>query len=129
MGQPAVVAGDQVQGQCVGHQIPSPVGAPMPAPPLPFQAPLTVGLSTSVFVAGTPFAVVGSKGYNLPPHVGLHPSDPKMAPPLQEAQVVMGSSSVLVEGKAAAYTGCTVTGCLARAPMVNGSGSSVLVGP
>lgn len=128
MGQPAVVAGDQVQGQCVGHQVPSPVGAPVPAPPLPFAAPLTVGLATTVLIGGAPAAVVGSKGYNLPPHVGLHPSDPKLAPPLQEAVVTRGSATVQFEGKGAAYTGCTATACLVPLPVVTGSGSTVLVG-
>jgi uncharacterized Zn-binding protein involved in type VI secretion len=129
MGQPAVVAGDMVRGMCVGHQVPSPTGAPMPSPaPLPFSAPLTLGLATSVFIGGAPAAVQGSSGQNTPPHVGLHASDPKLAPPLQEAKVVMGSSSVLVEGKGAAYTGCTVTACLAPSAQVTGSATTVLVG-
>lgn len=128
MGQPAVKAGDRVQGICAGHQIPNPVGAPMPAPPMPFAAQLTLGLATSVLVAGSPAAVVGSKGYNTPPHVGLHPSDPKMAPILQEAAIVVGSATVLFESKGAGYTGCTATACLAPAPMVTGTAATVLIG-
>jgi len=128
MGQPAVKAGDQVQGVCAGHQIPSPVGAPMPAPPLPFAAPLTLNLATSVLIGGTPAAVVGTKGYNMPPHVGLHPSDPKLVPLTQEAAIAVGSASVLFESKGAAYTGCTATACLSPAPMVAGTTPSVLIG-
>ena len=128
MGQPAVKAGDQVQGLCAGHQIPSPVGAPMPAPPMPFAAQLTLGLATTVLVAGSPAAIVGSKGYNTPPHVGLHPSDPKMVPIMQEAAIVVGSATVLFESTGAAYTGCTATACLAPSPMVNGTAATVLIG-
>ena len=100
----------------------------MPSPPLPFSAPLTVSLATSVLVGGSPAAVTGSKGYNLPPHVGLHPTDPKMIPLMQEAAVVMGSATVLFESKGAAYTGCTATACLAPAPMVTGTAAAVLIG-
>jgi len=128
VGQPAVKAGDQVQGVCAGHQIPSPTGAPMPAPPLPFAAPLTIGLATRILVGGAPAAVTGSKGYNTPPHVGLHPSDPKLVPLTQEAAVVVGSATVLFEGKGAAYSGCTVTACLSATPQVTGTAATVLIG-
>jgi uncharacterized Zn-binding protein involved in type VI secretion len=128
MGAPAVVAGDKVMGVCAGHQIPSPVGAPMPAPPLPVSAPLTLGLAPTVLIGGKPAAVQGSSGYNMPPHVGLHPSDPKLVPLTQEAKVTRGSGTVQFEGKGAAYTGCTVTACMAPSAQVVGSGSTVLVG-
>lgn len=129
MGAPAVVLGDKVMGLCVGHQIPSPAGPPMPSPaPLPVSAPLTLGLATSVLVGGSPAAVQGSSGYNTPPHVGLHASDPKLVPLTQEGKVAVGSSTVQFEGKPAAYTGCTVTACLAPTAAVVGSGSTVLIG-
>lgn len=129
MGAPAVVMGDKVMGMCVGHLVPSPVGAPMPAPaPLPVSAPLTLGLSTTVLIGGKPAAVKDSSGYNLPPHVGLHPSDPKLVPTTQEAKVVVGSSTVQFDGKAAAYTGCTVTACIAPTAAVVGTGATVLIG-
>jgi len=123
-----VKAGDKVQGLCVGHQIPGPVGSPIPGPPMPVSAPLTLNLASSVLVGGSPAVVEGSKGYNLPPHVGLHPSDQKFAPTMQEASISSGSSTVLIEGKGAAYTGCTVTACMASAPMVTGTASTVLIG-
>jgi uncharacterized Zn-binding protein involved in type VI secretion len=74
-------------------------------------------------------AVVGSKGYNVPPHVGLHATDPKLIPVTQESVIVQASATVLVEGKGAAYGGCGATACLAPAPVVQGSASTVLVGP
>jgi uncharacterized Zn-binding protein involved in type VI secretion len=129
VGAPAVVMGDKVMGMCVGHLVPSPVGAPMPAPaPLPVSAPLTMGLSTTVQIGGKPAAIVGSSGYNTPPHVGLHPSDPKLVPVTQEAKVAVGSSTVLFDGQGAAYTGCTVTACIAPTAAVVGTGATVLVG-
>ena len=127
MGAPAVVLGDKVMGVCAGHQIPSPTGAPVPGPPMPLQAPLLQGLATTVTIGGKPAAVRGSSGYNTPPHVGLHPSDPKLVPTTQEAQVVAGSSTVTFDGKAAAYSGCSVTGCLASSAQVVGTGATVLV--
>lgn len=128
MGQPAVKLGDKVQAMCVGHQIPGPAGAPAPAPPLPFSAPLTQGLATTVLVEGQPAAVVGSSGYNLPPHVGLHPSDPKLVPVTQQAAIVSGSASVLFGGQPAAHSGSSATACLSPQPAVLGTGASVLVG-
>ena len=128
MGQPAVKANDQVQGLCAGHQIPGPVGSPIPGPPMPFMAMLTTGLATSVTIGGSPAAIEGSKGYNTPPHVGLHPSDSKFAPTMQEAEITKGSGTVLIESKGAAYTGCTATACMATSPMVMGTASTVLIG-
>ncbi len=127
---PAVVAGDRITGMCATHQIPSPVGAPMPSPaPMPFGAPLTTGLATKVLVGGKPMAVLGSSGLNMPPHVGLHATDPFMAPPMQKGQITGGSSKVLVEGKPAAYTGCPTITCFAIPGQLNGTGTKVMVAP
>ena len=103
MGAPAIVMGDKITGQCPIHMIPNPAtGAPQPAPPMPFSAPLTLNLSTTVMIDGKFAAVVGAQGVNTPPHVGLHPSDPFMAPPTQMGQVLQGSPTVLIDGKPAA---------------------------
>ncbi len=130
MGQMAVVMGDRIMGVCPVHQIPSPVGAPMPMGGLPFQSPLLQGLATSVRIGGKFAAVQGSNGLNTPPHVPpLHPSDPAAIPTQQKGQVVMGSATVRFDGKSAAYTGCTVTHCLPPIPgQVIGSGATVMIG-
>lgn len=129
MGTPAAVAGDRVVGTCVGHVVPSPTGAPVPAPPLPFTAPVAEGLATSVLIGGRPAVVVGSAGLNaLTPHVGLHPGDPFMAPPAQRTTVVVGSTTVLAEGRGLAPTGSRAQLCLAPAGTVQGSVTTVLVG-
>ncbi|HTS96575.1 MAG TPA: PAAR domain-containing protein [Streptosporangiaceae bacterium] len=129
MGTPAAVAGDQVTGTCLMHLIPNPAtGAPQPAPPLPFAAPVTVGLCRSVLIGGAPAAVVGGTGYNTPPHIGLDPADPFFAPPLQQAVITQGSTSVLLGGAPAARTGSQATCCARPAGTLAGSAASVLIG-
>lgn len=111
MGQP-IVSGDKVQATCSIHMMPDPAtGAPQPAGPLPFSAPLLTGLATTTTIGGKPAAVIGSGGMNTPPHVGLHPSDPFMAPPTQQAQIMTGSPNVLIEGKPAATSNSQATCC------------------
>lgn len=130
MGQPAVVMGDAIRGTCAIHQIPNPAsGVPQPAPPMPFNAPLMQGLATTVMIGNKPAAVAGSTGYNQPPHVGLHASDPYMAPPTQIGQVVAGSATVYFDGRPAAYTGCQVSQCAQVPAMLTGTAVTVLVGP
>ncbi len=129
MGQPAVVMNDNITGQCLNHQVPGPVGSPMPGPPFPFSAPITLGCEPSVLIGGKPAAVQGASGFNVPPHVGLHPADPHMAAPLQEGKIVMGSKSVLVGGKPAAFNGCESMICFGVPGQPIGSAADVLVGP
>lgn len=129
MGQPACVMGDKVTGTCAVHQIPNPAsGAPQPAPPMPFSAPLTQSLATTVLIGGKPAVVAGSSGLNTPPHVGLHPSDPFMVPTSQTANVVAGSTSVLFDGKPAARTGSTCTICAGVPGQLVGTATTVLIG-
>jgi uncharacterized Zn-binding protein involved in type VI secretion len=94
---------------------------------MPFNAPLTQGLAASVQIHGKPAAVQGSSGLNTPPHVGLHPSDPSMAPPAQQGRVLVGSTSVFFEGKPAAYTGCQVAMCAQIPGQIVGSATDVII--
>lgn len=129
MSKPAAVLGDRISGVCVGHQIPSPPGGnPGPAPPLPFSAPVTNQCATTVTVAGKPAVVAGAWGLNTPPHVGLHASDPAVAPPLQRGTVTGGSATVLIEGKPAARTGDPTTMCLGLPGQLAGTAATVLIG-
>jgi uncharacterized Zn-binding protein involved in type VI secretion len=121
--------GDKVTGTCAVHQVPNPAsGAPQPAPPMPFSAPMTQGLSTTVLIGGKPAVVAGSSGLNTPPHVGLHASDPFMVPTSQTGNVVAGSTSVLFDGKPAARTGSTCTICAGAPGQVVGTATTVLIG-
>jgi uncharacterized Zn-binding protein involved in type VI secretion len=129
MGQPAVVMGDKINGSCPVHMVPAPNGGSMPSPaPLPFSAPLTSGLAGTVTINGKAAAVQGSSGLNTPPHSGLHPSDPSIAPSSQKGEIVKGSTSVAFDGKAAAYSGCMVTECKGVPAQLSGTATSVLVG-
>jgi uncharacterized Zn-binding protein involved in type VI secretion len=125
--EPAAVMNDRITGQCLSHQIPSPSGAPQPAPPLPFSAPLSQALATTVLVGGKPAAVQASWGLNTPPHAGLHASDPHALPALQRGTVVSGSTTVFFAGTPAAKSGSSCTCCLEPGQLV-GSATSVLVG-
>jgi uncharacterized Zn-binding protein involved in type VI secretion len=127
MGAPAIVMGDQVQGVCGIHQVPSPVGNPMPGPPMPFSAPLTLGLCQTVLIGGKPAAVLGSSGYNTPPHVGLHASDPFLAPPMQIGRVVSGSLTVSFGGQPAASSSASASCCATPGTLVPTT-ATVLVG-
>jgi len=113
---------------CAGHQIPNPSsGAPQPGPPMPFSAPLNLGLEMTVLIDGKPAAVVGSNGLCTPPHVGLHPADPFMAPPTQMGTVTVGSPTVLIGGKPAARTGSTGTVCFGATGQVTGTAATVQI--
>ncbi len=119
MSAPPIVMNDQVTGMCPGHVIPNPAsGAPQPAGPLPFSAPLMTGLATTVTIGGLAAAVVGAQGYNTPPHVGLHPSDPFFVPTLQVGMVILGSPTVFIEGKPAATATGQATMCATPGSLV-----------
>jgi uncharacterized Zn-binding protein involved in type VI secretion len=112
MAQPLVM-GDKIQGQCAIHQIPNPAsGAPQPGPPMPFSAPLLMGLEPTVTIGGKAVAVMGSQGMNTPPHVGLHPADPCMVPNMQMGNVMSGSPTVTAGSKPIATTSSQVTMCM-----------------
>jgi uncharacterized Zn-binding protein involved in type VI secretion len=128
MGAPAIVMGDQIMGTCPIHQIPNPAtGIPQPAPPMPFAAPLTVGLCTTVLIGGKPAAVMGSSGYNTPPHIGLAPSDPFMVPTMEVGRIVTGSPTVMFGGQPAASAQSTCT-CCATPGQVTPTTMTVLIG-
>lgn len=128
MSLPAIVMGDAVIGACPIHQIPNPAsGIPQPAPPMPFNAPLTQGLATKVLIAGKPAAVIGSSGYNTSVHVGLHATDPFVVPTQQVGRILGGSATVQFEGKPAAKMTPPPMMCGTPGSIV-GSGATVLVG-
>ncbi len=106
-------------GTCPLHQIPNPAtGVPQPGPPMPFSAPVIQAVAPTVLIGGKPAAVMGSSGYNAPPHVGLHPSDPFMVPAMQVGRITSGSPTVLIEGKPAASISATCTLCMSPGTLV-----------
>ena len=129
MGTPAAVMGDQIMATCAIHLIPNPAtGAPQPGPPFPFSAPITLGTVETVLISGQPAAVVGSTGYNTPPHIGLDPSDPYMLPMAQVGQVMVGSMTVLIGGQPAATAEAQCAACAELPAQLQATATTVLIG-
>jgi uncharacterized Zn-binding protein involved in type VI secretion len=126
MGQPALVTGDKINGTCPSHLVPSASGT-QPAGPLPFSAPVTQGTIATVLIGGKPAAVVGSSGYNTPPHVGI--VDGAFASPTgQVGRITQGSATVLIGGKPAATAASMATLCASPATAAGPGVATVLIG-
>lgn len=110
MGLPAAKKGDQVLATDIHIQmIPSP-GGPVPTPlPSPFVGTIDGELSSDVNIAGMPAATVGSTATNTPPHIPT--AGPFQKNPANKATIRNGSSTVFINGKAAARTGDAATTC------------------
>ena len=110
MGQPAAKENDQVVGVDTHIvMIPSPSGQ-VPTPlPNPFSGKLDGELSEDVNIEGKAAATEGSTASNSPSHI---PSGGNFqSEPANKGTVTMGSSTVFINGKAAARTGDTVETC------------------
>ncbi len=130
MGQPAAKQGDRVVATDIHVvMIPSP-GGPVPTPlPHPFSGVVAGSLSGNVRVMGRPAATVGSTADNAPPHVPQ--GGPFQRPPSNRAQVIVGSPTVLINGKPAARNGDTALTCNDPADLPVGTvvaAGTVLVG-
>lgn len=110
MGMPAAKAGDRISASDIHiEMVPSP-GGPIPTPlPNPFMGTLSSDLSTDVFIEGAPAATVGSKALNTPAH--LPKSGPFQKPPTNQATVIAGSTTVMINGKPVARAGDTALTC------------------
>ena len=112
MGVPAAKANDQVLAVDT-HIVLVPAGPSLVPTPLPhpFSGKLTGSLATTVLVAGSAAAVVGSTADNSPPHTPTPPGTSFQSPPANKGTVQAGSATVKFGGKQAARTGDTVTTC------------------
>lgn len=110
MGQPAAKQGDQVIATDTHIiMIPSP-GGPIPTPlPHPFTGMLDGSLSTDVNIEGKAAAVQGSTATNTPSHIPQ--GGPFQKPPTNKSTIQLGSSSVFINGKAAARNGDKAMTC------------------
>jgi uncharacterized Zn-binding protein involved in type VI secretion len=89
--------------------IPSP-GGPVPTPlPHPFAGIIGGQLSSNVKVMGAAVATQGSTADNTPPHIPQ--GGPFQKPPSNKAQILSGSTSVLINGKPAARNGDPALTC------------------
>jgi uncharacterized Zn-binding protein involved in type VI secretion len=118
MGMPAAKMGDKIVALDT-HIIlvPAPPGPPVPTPiPHPFNGMIDSGCSTNVMIEGKPAATVGSIASNVPPHI---PSGggPFQVPPTNKGNIIMGSPTVMINGKPAARNGDTAMTCNDPAPL------------
>lgn len=120
MGQPAAKQGDKVVGVDIHiYMIPSP-GGPVPTPlPSPFNGILQQNLCQTVKIMGMPAATVGSIAVNMPPH--MPQGGPFQKPPSNQGEIMMGSLTVKIGGKAAARAGDPAKTCNDPADMPVGS--------
>lgn len=122
MGQPAAKQGDQIVAVDTHIVlVPSASGAVPTALPHPFAGLLSGSLSADVKIMGKPAAVVGSTADNSPPHVPVAPGVSFQKPPANKATVQIGSTSVMINGKAAARNGDTALTCNDPADLPNGT--------
>ncbi len=110
MSKPAAKQGDQIIATDIHIvMIPTP-GGPVPTPlPTPFSGQLDNSLSSDVNIEGKPAAVQGSKASNMPPHIPA--GGPFQSPPKDQAEVLTGSATVLINGKPVARMGDTALTC------------------
>ena len=132
MGVPAAKQGDQVVAVDTHIvMVPTP-GGPVPTPlPHPFAGMLDGALATSVNVGGMAAAMVDSTASNQPPHLPTPPGTAFQSPPANKGTVMLGSTTVLIEGKGAARAADTVKTCNDPADMPVGqivAVGTVLVG-
>lgn len=110
MGQPAAKQGDSITAVDIHIiMIPSP-GGPVPTPlPHPFNGLINGNLSNNVKIMGVPAATQGSTADNMPPHIPQ--GGPFQKPPTNKGQIMMGSATVMINGKPAARNGDTAMTC------------------
>lgn len=130
MGKPAAKQGDQILATDIHIiMIPTP-GGPVPTPlPHPFVGQLDNALSGDVNIDGKPAATQGSKASNSPAHIPA--GGPFQSPPKNQAEVLMGSATVMINGKPAARMGDPALTCNDPADLPAGqviAVSTVLIG-
>ena len=108
MGQPAAKQGDQVLATDI-HLI-QPPGPSSPVPvPHPFTGIINGSLSSDVNIQNMPAATLSSTATNTPPHVPIGGTFVK--PPSNQATIIKGSGTVLINNKPAARSGDTALTC------------------
>lgn len=132
MGAAAAKQGDRITATDI-HIIlvPSPPGSPVPTPfPHPFNGIINQGLSANVKIMGRAAATVGSTATNTPAHMPNGPG-PFQMPPSNQGQILRGSATVMINGKAAARHGDNAQSCQDPTPNLNAkvvADSTVLIG-
>lgn len=130
--QPAAKQGDSVQAVDTHIvMVPSPGGpVPTPTPGHVFNGVINGGLSANVTIMGAPAATMNSTAINQPPHIPI--GGPSFqVPPTNQATIVGGSGTVLINGKGAARNGDMAQTCDDVVPAPHGqvvAAGTVLIG-
>lgn len=120
MGQPAAKQGDQIMATDT-HIVMIPAGTSMVPTPLPhpFTGIIDGGLSSDVKIMGKPAATVDSTATNTPPHIPQ--GGPFQKSPTNKGKIIMGSTTVKINGKMAARNGDMAETCNDPADLPVGS--------
>lgn len=117
MGQPAAKQGDQVTAVDIHIVMVPSAGGPVPTPlPHAFSGMLDGNLSANVKIMGRPAATAGSTASNQPPHLPTPPGTTFQIPPTNQATIMLGSATVMINGKPAARAGDQTQTCADPAP-------------
>jgi uncharacterized Zn-binding protein involved in type VI secretion len=108
MGQTAAKRGDKVTATDM-HLIQPPTTSPPTLVPNPFSGIIDGNLSANVNIMSMAAATTGSTATNTPPHIPVGGSF--VNPPSNKGTIVLGSSTVFINNKAAARTGDTAVTC------------------
>jgi uncharacterized Zn-binding protein involved in type VI secretion len=109
MGQPAARQGDRITAIDMHLILPVPQPAPTVLVPHPFSGIIDGGTSTDVKIGGAAAATKDSTATNTPPHIPIGGSF--VNPPSNKGTIMMGSTTVTINGKAAARAGDTAKTC------------------
>lgn len=122
MGKPAAKKGDRIVAVDTHIVMVPSSGGPVPTPlPHPFAAAIAGGVSNNVRIMGKPAATVGSTAQNSPAHLPTPPGTAFQKPPANTATIKVGSSTVRINGKAAARAGDKAITCNDPADLLNGT--------
>jgi|SRR6516225_5080602 uncharacterized Zn-binding protein involved in type VI secretion len=108
MGMAAAKKGDQVVA-VDNHLIQPPPTSPPVLTPHPFAGQIDGNLSSDVNIMGMAAATKDSTATNTPSHIPIGGTFVK--PPSNKGTIAEGSSTVFINGKAAARTGDAATTC------------------
>ena len=108
MGQPAAKQGDRITAQDIHIIQPPGPTSPVPVPHM-FNGIIDGDLSSDVNIDGMPAATVNSTATNTPPHIPQ--GGTFVNPPRNEARIILGSATVLINNLPAARAGDTALTC------------------
>jgi uncharacterized Zn-binding protein involved in type VI secretion len=84
-----------------------------------YQGRINGNLSANVMIQGMPAATLGSTAINVPPHIPL--GGTFIIPPTNQATIILGSATVLINSKPAARAGDRALTCNDPIPLPVGT--------